>query len=173
MTNPALTVVTPLYGHTSPETAYQVDDYPYGFRLRCKIRYWIEHKPSHGYRFMSQTTNPKKPGEPWNKPKGSTYVSVAACMYLDPEGHVQWKGVGSYSSEDALAAFVRDFPGCNTPELRTWITSRLAVARRFLAGTAWMTVNGVRQPLRDDDKTRYAAEIATLEVLDATLKERG
>lgn len=33
-----------LSGHTSPETAYVVDDYPYGFRLRCKIRYWIETK---------------------------------------------------------------------------------------------------------------------------------
>ena len=28
--------------HISPETAYVIDDYPYGFRLRCRIRYWLE-----------------------------------------------------------------------------------------------------------------------------------
>lgn len=33
---------TILHGHTSHETAYVVDDYPYGRTVRCKIRYWIE-----------------------------------------------------------------------------------------------------------------------------------
>jgi len=77
----------PLYGHTSQETAFVVNDYPYGFKLRCKIRFWIEYKPRHGFRFMSQTTNPKKPIEVWNKPKASTYVELAACMYLDENDH--------------------------------------------------------------------------------------
>src|SRR4051794_3719439 len=77
-----------LLGHTSPETAYVVDDYPYGFRLRCKIRYWLEHKKGHGTRLMSQTTNPKVPDrEVWNKPKGSTYDELMV-MYLDAQGHV-------------------------------------------------------------------------------------
>src|SRR5437762_10605235 len=39
-----------LSGHISPETAYVVKDYPYGFRLRCQIRYWLEYKPSKGDR---------------------------------------------------------------------------------------------------------------------------
>lgn len=78
-----------LEGHVSPETAYVVDDYPYGFRLRCKIRYWLEHKPGHGVRLVSQTTNPKRPGEIWNKPKASTYCTFSGCMYLDDNGHVQ------------------------------------------------------------------------------------
>jgi hypothetical protein len=30
-----------LSGHVSPQTAYLVEDYPYGRRLRCRIRYWI------------------------------------------------------------------------------------------------------------------------------------
>lgn len=25
-----------LIGHVSPETAFMIDDYPYGFKLRCK-----------------------------------------------------------------------------------------------------------------------------------------
>lgn len=46
-----------LSGHTSPETAYIISDYPYGFRLRCKIRYWLEYKPNSGYRLVSQSTS--------------------------------------------------------------------------------------------------------------------
>src|SRR6516165_4444148 len=61
-----------LSGHISPETAYVVEDYPYGLRLRCRIRYWLEHTPKRGFRFWSQTTNPKR-GNIWNKPKASTY----------------------------------------------------------------------------------------------------
>ena len=85
-----------LTGHTSPETAYEVDDYPYGFRLRCKIRYWVETATKGAkkgrQRFMSQTTNPKVAGEPWNKPKGSTY-ELMTFMYLDDQDHVQHFGV--------------------------------------------------------------------------------
>jgi hypothetical protein len=108
----------PLYGHRSQETAFVVNDYPYGFTLRCKIRYWIEYRPRFGFRFMSQTTNPKRPGEVWNKPKASTYAEHAACMYLDENGHVQWRGVGVYSTHEQRAAFVRDFPQADFVVLR-------------------------------------------------------
>ncbi|GAA3751205.1 hypothetical protein [Micromonospora maritima] len=95
----AIERVQVLHGHTGEESAYLVEDYPYGFRLRCQIRYWIETAEKGAkkgqQRLMSQTTNPKKPGEPWNKPKGSTYV-LMAVMYLDGEGHVQWTGVSEY-----------------------------------------------------------------------------
>jgi hypothetical protein len=88
-----------LHGHTSPETAYVVPDYPYGFTLRCKIRYWIETATKGAgrgkQRFVSQTTNPKRYGEVWNKPKASTY-SLMAFMYLDAEGLVQWTGMSEY-----------------------------------------------------------------------------
>ncbi len=73
-----MTLVTPLLGHTSEETAYLVNDYPYGFRLRCQIRYWMEYDKKRGFRFCSQTTNPKREGTHWNKPKKSTYYYVAA-----------------------------------------------------------------------------------------------
>ena len=84
-----------LSGHYSPETAYVVEDYPYGFRLRCKIRYWLEVN-SKGTRFWSQTTNPKR-GDVWNKPKASTY-SLMGAMYLDEENHVQWCGLSPYDA---------------------------------------------------------------------------
>ena len=69
-----------LIGHVSPETAFLIDDYPYGFRLRCKIRYWLEYKPGFGYRFVSQTTNPKTSVEVWNKPKPGIYYPLAVMV---------------------------------------------------------------------------------------------
>lgn len=88
--------VTVLTGHTDAETAYMVEDYPYSFRLRCKIRYWIETCERKGanegkQRFVSQTSNPKAGGI-WNKPKASTYNEIKV-LYLDGDGHVQAHGV--------------------------------------------------------------------------------
>jgi hypothetical protein len=94
----------PLTGHTSPETAYLVEDYPYGFRLRCKIRYWLEFKSGQGFRFVSQTTNPKRTGEFWNKPKASTYSMLGMMVKNitpgDKFGHITWIGVNMYHFED-------------------------------------------------------------------------
>ena len=49
--------------YTSPETAYIIEDYPFGFRLRCKMRVWIESDKKKGMRVVRQTTNPKASGE--------------------------------------------------------------------------------------------------------------
>jgi hypothetical protein len=110
-------MTTILSGHTSPETAYVVDDYPYGFRLRCKIRYWLEFRYGFGTRFVSQTTNPKKGGNVWNKPKASTYAEFGGCMYLNDEGHVTWSGLTEYSSAAEAQEWERTF-GEGVPEAR-------------------------------------------------------
>jgi hypothetical protein len=122
--------MTILKGHTSPETAYVVDDYPYGFTLRCKIRYWLEHHPKRGFRFVSQTTNPKRPGEVWNKPKASTYMKFGACMFLNGDGHVKWAGLGEYSSGAEAKAWLEKY-GEGVPEagrdlLNRWVAAKLA-----------------------------------------------
>src|SRR5438094_654618 len=101
--------ITILRGHTTPETAYLVDDYPYGFTLRCKIRYWLEYKKGHGHRLVSQTTNPKVPGEVWNKPKGSTYLNGLAVIYLDDKGHLVWSGVSLFSRVEQFDEFRAKF----------------------------------------------------------------
>src|SRR5262245_36847764 len=88
----------PLYGHTSPETAYGIDDYPSGFKARCRKRVWLEFKAKQGWRLVSQTSEKWYPGEEpdkgkelrWNKQDASTYLNVAACMYLDAQDYVQW-----------------------------------------------------------------------------------
>lgn len=89
-----------LKGHYSQDTAYTVDDYPYGFRLRCKKRYWLEVNAK-GTRLHGQTTNPKKAGEPWNKPQVPSTYSLVGVLYLDDENHVQWTGLSVYDVSKA------------------------------------------------------------------------
>jgi hypothetical protein len=120
-----------LTGHVSPETAYVVDDYPYGFRLRCKIRYWLEYKPGKGFRFMSQTTNPKRPGTVWNKPKASTYYKFGGAMVRNEmDGHITWVGLNEYSNGAEAKAFADKY-GAGVPEagketLARWVAAKLA-----------------------------------------------
>jgi hypothetical protein len=93
-----------LYQHVSPETAYVVDDYPWGFRLRTTIRYWIESKNAKngGQRFASQTINPKT-GQ-WCKPKYSTYSTIMV-MYLDEKEHVHVTSLNTYSKTETINKF--------------------------------------------------------------------
>lgn len=145
----------PLYGHTSEATAYVVDDYPYGFHARTQIRYWLEHKPKKGWRFVSQTLNPKT-GR-WNKPKPSTYAEWGASMYLDADGHVQWAGVTPYSDEAQVLSFVQTFPDADMSELRKIVPAKIRFLEDLLTGRRFFTVNGVRQPrtLADDERTQH------------------
>ena len=128
-----------LPGRVSPETAYLVNDYPYGFCLRCSIRYWLEFKPGFGFRFVSQTTNPKRPGAPWNKPHAGTY-SRAAALYLDGEGHVHCAGLSEYSNGPELDAFKAQFPqsiaaDANLTGAVAWFEKLIALRdERHLAG---------------------------------------
>jgi hypothetical protein len=120
--------ITLLAGHVSPETAYVVSDYPYGFRLRCQIRYWLEHSPKHGVRLMTQTSNPKKPGLVWNKPNGSTYARFAGAMYLDRNGRVQWSGLTEYTdgaeAEAWRATYAAAVPPASVELMNKWVAAK-------------------------------------------------
>lgn len=100
-----------LVGHVSAETSYLQDSYPYGFNLRCWRRVWIETstRKGTGQRFVTQTSNPKKPGLVWNKPVLGTY-SVISVMYLDEaNNHVETAGLGLYTYENKIEEFVAKF----------------------------------------------------------------
>lgn len=122
-----------LIGHTSPEMAYVVDDYPYGFKLRCKIRYWLEFSPKKGFRFVSQTTNPKR-GDIWNKEKASTYSRFGGAMFLDDNNHVQWRGLSEYcdakEAQDYELTYGEGVPEAGKPLLRKWVEMKLAYEAR-------------------------------------------
>lgn len=99
-----------LTGHTSPETAFIVDDYPYGFKLRCKMRYWIE-TTKNGQRFCQQSTDPRRPTEVWNKPKKSTYAKFAVLVQVDDpqherNGHVLPLTLGFYANAKEVQSFM-------------------------------------------------------------------
>ncbi len=104
--------MTVLTGHTSPNTAYLVPDYPYGFTLRCQIRYWIE-TTTHGQRVVSQTSNPKKAGIVWNKPKASTY-SLLRVLYLADNGHVENAALTFYADAKEIDAFAETYAAALT-----------------------------------------------------------
>lgn len=100
-------IVKVLSGHTTQDTAYIIEGYPFGFRLRCRKRVWLERDAKKGYRLCSQTTNPKVEGERWNAPKKSTY-SMFAVMGLDEQGHVVWEGCSIYD-HDKLEDFGKKY----------------------------------------------------------------
>jgi hypothetical protein len=94
-----------LLNHESEKTAYIVNDYPYGFRLRTKIRYWIETKKGFGQRFVSQTLNPKN-GK-WNTPKKGNYTTILLMGLDDQTGYVITESCNNwnYNSEQEVLNF--------------------------------------------------------------------
>lgn len=92
-----------LYGYDSMENAYVVENYPWGFSLRTKIRYWVEtnDKKNGGQRFCSQTVNPKT--GVWCAPKKGIYHGVV-IMFLDENEHVKFIATHPYDTlEDLLS----------------------------------------------------------------------
>jgi len=62
-----------IYNHKNFDSAFEVDNYPWGFKLKTKVRYWIE-TTNRGDRFVKCTLNPKT--NKWCKEKKSTYNAV-------------------------------------------------------------------------------------------------
>lgn len=80
---------------------YVVTDYPYGFRLRTQIRYWVE-TTSRGQRFVSQTLNPKT--NKWNTPKKGTYSNII-LVGKDEKGYISYVTLSPYSLKETEAFF--------------------------------------------------------------------
>jgi hypothetical protein len=150
--------MTTLFGHTSPETAYLVADYPYGRTIRCRIRYWLESHPTKGFRFMAQTENPKT--LTWNKPKASTYAKLAAVMFLDGEAHVTWNNITEYQSGENVVTFLERHPGADVSLLRPFAIAKCVFLERYAQGKAFFTINGVRTETTQKEIDRANAELA-------------
>lgn len=149
-----LTPHTALYGHVDPASAYVVDDYPYGYRLRTQIRYWIESKPKFGDRLVSQTLNPKT-GK-WNKPKPGQYATVL-FMFLNSDGHVKANGLGKYDQDvERIEKFVADFADRLNDVQRGEIAALLGTAR-VMANVTW-TIREAGTPAEDAAADREQAK---------------
>lgn len=162
--------MVPLFGHTSEETAYTVDDYPYGFKLRTTIRYWLEQSQTHGFRFVSQTMNPKTAR--WNAPKRSTYSRFAAGMYLDDNGHVQWTGITEYTSAEYIKGLLLKHPELSvSTDFRAFAAARAMFVKGLSDGEIVFTINDVEKPESEsaEDKAKHAAESLVWVEIEALL----
>jgi len=90
-------IKTVLQPQPTQNDPYVVDNYPYGYTMRTRMRYWIE-TTNRGQRFVRQSLNPKT-GK-WNKPKKSTYCQIMLAG-LNEENHVKFTGISMYSSDEA------------------------------------------------------------------------
>lgn len=157
--DPRARKVTPLYGYTSEEKSYLVPDYPYGFRKRTQIRYWLEQSKK-GQRFVSQTLDPDR--QRWNKPKASTYTESPAVMYLDEKGHVAWD---QFSSTRGGSAFLNNFFDMPKP-LLAQIVAFLSMDKKYhekqlrlyAQGKSGWFINNEPIPLKEEDITRAQAD---------------
>jgi hypothetical protein len=168
------TMLTELIGHTSPETAYEVPDYPYGFRLRTTIRYWIETKKGQGQRVMSQTRNPKKTGQPWNKPNASTYNAIKVLVLNSDNGHVESRGIGGYDSEETIEQFRAAYPqSCADERNRKTIETLIAMHRASKRITWEVKANpGPDEPRQTrEEQNEIMSKLTTIEL--AKLRKGG
>ena len=123
-----------LVGHVSPETAFVVADYPYGFRLRCQIRYWIETRKGFGQRFISQTSNPKKPGLVWNKPKADNYAPLIVMYQTADSGYVKYAALTFYADNLEL---IESFSALVLDDYQRHVQQSILAAVRRQRGASW------------------------------------
>jgi len=99
-----------LLNHTDEGTSFLIEDYPYGRKLRCQRKVWVETDPrgKRGDRFVGRTQNPKT--KRWNRPKKTTYANLG-FLYLDHKGHVRWATVNIYSKKEQIRALVEEVGG--------------------------------------------------------------
>jgi len=93
-----------IFGHTDEATALEVKNYPWGFRLRTSIFYWIETVPKKGDRFCHYTIDPRNGRK--CTPKKSTFSNIAV-MGTDENGHVKFSGVTIYTKAEAREEFIK------------------------------------------------------------------
>ncbi len=145
-----------LHGHISQSTAFVVPEYPWGFRMRTAARFWIEAHPKRGFRVVQQTQDPRS-GR-WCKPKAGTYSKLAASMYLDDAGHVQWSSLDEYSTAEDVARFVASFPGAITDRILVWCVAKAAFYKASASGKVRWTINGVPQDPTEAEQVRDEAK---------------
>jgi hypothetical protein len=84
-----------------------------------------------GWRFVSQTINPKNGRV--NAPKCGIYSKIAGCMFLDTVGHCTYATVHEYSKPDYCLEFARKFPQADLRKLHEWATAHVRVHVRMPA----------------------------------------
>ena len=123
-----------LKGHTDFLSAYEIADYPYGFRLRCKKRVWIEWSEKRGGRLMECTSNPKRSTsehEVWNKPKAGTFARFGVAMFLDSNGFVATERLTEYGDLENAIRFHRTYGESLPSFARTRLENFIGMKTRY------------------------------------------
>lgn len=151
-----ITPANALHGHTDETTAFVVEDYPYGFRLRTQIRYWIE-TTKHGDRHCAQTMNPKT-GR-WNKPKKSTYSAVM-CLWVDgnDDDHVKPASISAYDdpNRDGTREWWATFLAAMDGHLSDMQKDRIAEIRGMAEAMKDVTFSVHEGRMTDEDRREQA-----------------
>ena len=93
-----------IYNKDSFDNAIEVNNYPWGFRLKTKRRTWIETDKNKGDRVCFCTLNPKT--NKWCAVKKSTYNAVDVLL-IDENEHIKSIGLWKYgTNEKDLESFL-------------------------------------------------------------------
>ena len=92
-----------IYDKNSFDNAVEVNNYPWGFRLKTKRRTWIETDKNKGDRVCFSTLNPKT--NKWCAVKKSTYNAIDVLLE-DENGHIKSIGLWKSSSKEDLEQFL-------------------------------------------------------------------
>jgi len=96
---------TIIYNKDSADNAVVVDNYPWGYKLRTKRKYWIE-TTKRGDRLCYQTLNPKT--DKWCAVKKSTYSGIEV-LYENEDGHIKTIGLDpQWATKESLAHFQKN-----------------------------------------------------------------
>ena len=92
-----------IYNKDSFDNAVEVNNYPWGFRLKTKRRTWVETDNKKGDRVCFCTLNPKT--NKWCAVKKSTYNAIDVLLE-DENGHIKSIGLWKSSSKEDLEQFL-------------------------------------------------------------------
>lgn len=95
-----------IYNKDSFDNSIEVENYPWGFKLKTKKRFWIETN-KRGSRFVSCTLDPKT--NKWCKPKASTYNNVAVlCSEIkDNKNFISYIQLDEFANDADIVKFTR------------------------------------------------------------------
>ena len=94
------------YNINSFDNALMVENYPWGFKLKTKRKYWIESNKTQGDRLCFCTLNPKT--DKWCAVKKSTYNAVE-LLYIADNGYIKSDGIYKYGvNEEEIKNFLSE-----------------------------------------------------------------
>lgn len=138
--------------YTSGENALIIENYPYGFRLKTKIRYWVESNKK-GDRFCSQTLNPKT--NQWNKAKFSIYYTIAV-LCKDEKGYITYKCLYPTTSREDILRFEEFIKDYDLNEFQKEQLKRLKALSKAMESVSFECVNVTNQT--DEERAKGEEE---------------